>query len=469
MRIKKNKILSLIRWFLLLPLVIKSYAKLKVQRSGIFISLFINLRTIRRISNTWLRNVKKQEMSLSRKGWYVNKRNYNVILIKLIYLTLAYSCFICCHIIYLKYSLAIIQGCSLRDLFDFWVCLKMVFIVYSNIIYIIMHIGFFICYITSIYHSITHDYNVKFVYITLSELGNMRTLPFREFYCELFCGSGLFPSDSTVGFWDYYLYLDNVFISHDTEILTKPATLTSSFFIVLNTIITAPVWLFMLVLFHPVTAVDTLGRNINRLKKLWDLPAIVSYLRNRAFFCEFELYIEHPSAKKTTKKVIFGIILLCVFLFGFMLPLAYSLEFTTASPHLSSVAYNWLVGRRRVHTLGYLAHIPNMPIAHLIGQLQEVDFSSYPSLRETTAEVEDFVQLTSSFDRSHFEFVERLDGSTEKKQYVHLIKKDSSEWKAALEQYESPTMKQHRNINENKRLYFEKQLKLGIINIKKGK
>ena len=68
-----------------------------------------------------------------------------------------------------------------------------------------------------------------------------------------------------------------------------------------------------------------------------------------------------------------------------------------------------------------------MPIAHLIGQLQEVDFSSYPSLRETTAEVEDFVQLTSSFDRSHFEFVERLDGSTEKKQYVRLIKKDSSE------------------------------------------
>ena len=68
MRIKKNKILSFIRLFLLLPLVIKSYAKLKVQRSGIFISLFINLRTIRRISNTWSRNVKKQEMSLSRKG-----------------------------------------------------------------------------------------------------------------------------------------------------------------------------------------------------------------------------------------------------------------------------------------------------------------------------------------------------------------------------------------------------------------
>ena len=183
----------------------------------------------------------------------------------------------------------------------------------------------------------------------------------------------------------------------------------------------------MLVLFHPVTAVDTLGRNINRLKKLWDLPAIVSYLRNRAFFCEFELYIEHPSAKKTTKKVIFGIILLCVFLFGFILPLAYSIEFTTASPRLFSMTYNWAFGgRRTVHTLGYLAHIPNMPIAHLIGQLQEVDFSSYPSLRETTAEVEDFVQLTSSEKHSHFEFRERLDGSTEK-QYVHLIKKHEPE------------------------------------------
>ena len=93
-------------------------------------------------------------------------------------------------------------------------------------------------------------------------------------------------------------------------------------------------------LFHPVTTVNTLDRNIKRLKNLLDLPEIVYYLRNRAFFCSLELYIEHTSTKKTTKKVIFGIILLCVFLFGFMLPLAYSIEFTTASPHLSSVAYN---------------------------------------------------------------------------------------------------------------------------------
>ena len=68
-----------------------------------------------------------------------------------------------------------------------------------------------------------------------------------------------------------------------------------------------------------------------------------------------------------------------------------------------------------------------MPIEHLIGQLQEVDFSSYPSLRETTAEVGDFVQLTSSREHSHFEFRERLDGSTEKEQHVHLIKKHEPE------------------------------------------
>ena len=80
---------------------------------------------------------------------------------------------------------------------------------------------------------------------------------------------------------------------------------------------------------------------------------------------------------------------------GLYYPLAYSIEFTTASPHLSSVVYNFL-GRRSAHTWGYLAHIPNKSIAHLIGQLQEVDFSSYPSLRETKAEAGDLVQLTSN-------------------------------------------------------------------------
>ena len=192
----------------------------------------------------------------------------------------------------------------------------------------------------------------------------------------------------------------------------------------LNTIITVPVWLFMLMLFHPVTSVDT--RNIDTLKELLDLKSVVHYLRHRVPFFSFELYIEHPSTKKITKKVIFGIILLCVFLFGFMLPLAYSLEFTTASPRLFSMTYNWAFGGRRVHTLGYLAHIPNMPVVHLIGQLQEVDFVTCPSLITAEAEVGDLVQLTSNKTFRHFEFHERLDGSTEK-QYVRLIKKDGSE------------------------------------------
>ena len=67
-----------------------------------------------------------------------------------------------------------------------------------------------------------------------------------------------------------------------------------------------------------------------------------------------------------------------------------------------------------------------MPIAHLIGKLQEVDFVTCPSLITAEAEVGDLVQLTSNKTFRRFEFHERLDGSTEK-QYVHLIKKDSSE------------------------------------------
>lgn len=128
-----------------------------------------------------------------------------------------------------------------------------------------MHIGFFICYITSIYHSITHDWNLKFVYITLSEAGTMRTVPIKGFFGKLFHGGGLYPSGSTVGFRNYHMYINRVFLSHDTELFTKDGTLTSSFFILLNTIITVPVWLFMLMLFHPITPLD---RNINTLKEL---------------------------------------------------------------------------------------------------------------------------------------------------------------------------------------------------------
>ena len=156
------------------------------------------------------------------------------------------------------------------------------------------------------------------------------------------------------------------------------------------------------------------------------MPEIVYYLKNRTAFFSFELYIEHPSTKKTTKKVIFGIILLCIFLFGFILPLAYSIEFTTASPHLSSVVYNFL-GRRSAHTWGYLAHIPNMHTSHLIGKLQEADFVTCPALITAEAEVGDLIQLTSDRTYYNFQFRERLDGSAEKKQYVHLIKKDSPE------------------------------------------
>ena len=143
----------------------------------------------------------------------------------------------------------------------------------------------------------------------------------------------------------------------------------------------------MLILFHPITP---LTGNIENLKELWDFPQIMIYLRERVAFPVLELYIEHPSTKKTTKKVIVGIILLCILLFGFILPLAYSIEFTTASPRLFSMTYNWVFGGRRIHTFGWVQHMPNEELRR-------------------------------------FQFYERLDGSTKKSQYVHLIKKDTPE------------------------------------------
>ena len=106
-----------------------------------------------------------------------------------------------------------------------------------------MHISFFLHYISSIYHSITHNWNLKFAYITLSELGTSRTVPVKGFYGDFFRGesSGMRPSDSTLGFWDHYIYLKGFFLAHNMSIFPKPATITSCFFILLNSLITTPI------------------------------------------------------------------------------------------------------------------------------------------------------------------------------------------------------------------------------------
>ena len=224
-----------------------------------------NITNIKRIATEQLNDIKSKDISISSKGFYVDGLNYDILMLKMVYLTLTYMFFIFIHSLIIKYSITqvihIIQ--VIDNSINIYLFCKLILCWYANFLYTILHIKFFISYISSWYHVIMHDPKFKFVYITLSEMGSRLPLngKVREETWDIFKNYSFYdkPSnDKTKYLYIYSWYLEIVFIGYCSpnffgNVFCNSWVRIPVLFKILNIVnllILTPTWLIMLFLFY---------------------------------------------------------------------------------------------------------------------------------------------------------------------------------------------------------------------------